>query len=306
MQRHDDIETLIARAAEIPPPWSDEKRRRVTERAVRQHKRGVWLRRAGGAAVVAAACLVGVSLVRSAPTPARPHAEPHVAVTTTPAPQAPPVTAGSELRFDGATVTLPATASVRVAEVKPERVELVLERGYVDCDVTHRESRQFVIKARGVTVRDVGTQFRVAIEGDDVNVSVTEGEVAIEGCDTGRVGAHGNARCRSPVPQVPIPRAVDQAAERLQSPADARDDDAVLRVLTQAIAQAPADHGLIPTAKLYRGQLLERGHRDDEAAGLYREVAECVAVSDGVRENARTLLRRLHARRRTDGGHDAR
>lgn len=303
MERHDDIETLIARAAEIPPPWSDEKRRRVTERAVRQHKRGVWLRRAGGAAVVAAACLVGVSLVRSAPTPARPHVEPHVAVTNTPAPQA-PIAAMSVLRFDDATVTLPATARVHVAEVKPERVELVLERGYVDCNVTHRPSRQFVIKAHGVTVRDIGTQFRVAIEGDDVSVAVTEGEVDVTGCGVGRVGAHGNARCRSPVRL--IPQAVDQAAERLQSPADARDDEDVLRVLTQAIAEAPANHGLIPTAKLYRGQLLERLRREDEAARLYQVVAEDVTVSEGVREQVRALLRRLHARRPEDGGRGAR
>jgi hypothetical protein len=214
----------------------------------------------------------------------------------------PPVTPVSELRFDGATVTLPETASVRVAEVKPEKIELVLERGYVDCDVTHRPSREFILKARGVTVRDVGTRFRVAIEGDDVNVSVTEGEVAIEGCDTGRVGAHGNARCRSPVPQVPIPQAVDEAAERLRAPADERADSETLHALTHAIELA-SGHGLVPTATLYQGQLLERLRREDEAARLYQAVAEDVAVSPGVRENARELLRRLRAGRTTDRGH---
>jgi TolA-binding protein len=59
----------------------------------------------------------------------------------------------------------------------PSAVRLVLERGRVDCDVTHRTGRSFVVLASGVEVHVVGTQFSVATEHDEGSIRV---EVRVE------------------------------------------------------------------------------------------------------------------------------
>ena len=59
----------------------------------------------------------------------------------------------------------------------PSAVRLVLERGRVDCDVTHRAGRSFVVVANGVEVHVIGTHFSVTTEHNEDTVRV---EVRVE------------------------------------------------------------------------------------------------------------------------------
>ncbi|MDF3068351.1 MAG: hypothetical protein K0R38_3952 [Polyangiaceae bacterium] len=57
---------------------------------------------------------------------------------------------------------------------------LVLDRGEVACNVTHRRSGSpFVVQAGEVRVEVIGTRFRVVREGDAARVSVQEGVVRV-------------------------------------------------------------------------------------------------------------------------------
>jgi transmembrane sensor len=70
-------------------------------------------------------------------------------------------------------------------ERTPSSLKLVLGRGRIACDVTHREGRSFVVAAGGVEVRVVGTRFSVANEdaegGTRVEVRVERGAVEVRG-----------------------------------------------------------------------------------------------------------------------------
>jgi hypothetical protein len=59
-------------------------------------------------------------------------------------------------------------------------IDLDLEQGRVDCDVTPRRSRpRFAVHAADVDVLVVGTAFSVERDGDEVKVQVTRGKVAV-------------------------------------------------------------------------------------------------------------------------------
>jgi len=85
---------------------------------------------------------------------------------------------GSELKVDPA-------SRVEVGDRTPSVVKLVLKRGRLGCDVTHRPGRSFVVMADGVEVRVVGTRFSVATEHDGgsarVEVRVERGTVEVRG-----------------------------------------------------------------------------------------------------------------------------
>jgi hypothetical protein len=71
-----------------------------------------------------------------------------------------------------------------------ESVKLVLTRGWVELDVTHRVGREFVVQAGGVDVVVRGTHFRVELSGENpqvVKVVVTRGKVDVRDRRSGNV-----------------------------------------------------------------------------------------------------------------------
>jgi TolA-binding protein len=84
---------------------------------------------------------------------------------------------------DGSKLRLDPRSRVEVGDKTPSAVSLVLQRGRVDCDVTHREGRTFVVVASGVEVHVIGTHFSVANEQNEdslrVEVRVERGTVEV-------------------------------------------------------------------------------------------------------------------------------
>jgi transmembrane sensor len=89
---------------------------------------------------------------------------------------------------DGSQLKLDPASRVEVGDRTPSVVKLVLKRGRLGCDVTHRPGRSFVVVADGVEVRVVGTRFSVSTEhGADsarVEVQVERGTVEVRGAGT--------------------------------------------------------------------------------------------------------------------------
>ena len=86
---------------------------------------------------------------------------------------------------DGSTLKLDPSSRVEVGDRTPAAVKLVLARGRIACDVTHRPGRSFVVAAGGVEVRVVGTRFTVSTEQSEettrVEVRVERGVVEVRG-----------------------------------------------------------------------------------------------------------------------------
>jgi transmembrane sensor len=70
-------------------------------------------------------------------------------------------------------------AIVRVHEVGDARVRAELVSGAVDVEIVPRDGREVVVAAGRVTVRVLGTVFRVAREGDRTRVAVRRGRVEV-------------------------------------------------------------------------------------------------------------------------------
>jgi TolA-binding protein len=88
---------------------------------------------------------------------------------------------------DGSSLKVEPRSRVEVRDRTAASLKLVLARGRIACDVTHREGRSFVVAASGVEVRVVGTRFTVANEeaeaGRRVEVRVERGVVEVLGAD---------------------------------------------------------------------------------------------------------------------------
>jgi len=80
---------------------------------------------------------------------------------------------------DGSIVELKEGARVTVAYAATLR-RVVLDRGEAHFQVAKDASRPFVVSARGVEIRAVGTAFSVQLRPNQVEVLVTEGRVAVE------------------------------------------------------------------------------------------------------------------------------
>lgn len=87
----------------------------------------------------------------------------------------------SELRTlaDGSVVELNKDAEIAVDYSAAER-HIRLIRGEAYFTVAKNPERPFVVTAGGVRVRALGTVFNVRLQGDDVDVLVTEGKVRID------------------------------------------------------------------------------------------------------------------------------
>lgn len=89
---------------------------------------------------------------------------------------------------DGSVVELNANSQVRV-DLRPDRRRATVVRGEGHFTIAHDSARPFIVSARGVAVRAVGTAFNVRLVANAVEVMVTEGTVAVSDQDTPTPGA---------------------------------------------------------------------------------------------------------------------
>lgn len=183
------------------------------------------LRAASGAVAVLLAC-AWLWRPESAPDPAAPAAVPPVV-------SAP----GRQILPDGSVVVLRGDAAVEVNYgAESRRVRLL--RGEAIFDVRKDSARPFVVRAAGVDVRAVGTEFAVSVQDVGVEVLVTEGEVAVQrlaGPDTSSGGDSPPAAALQPA----APPAASGAMAAAHPPAEYM-LQAGRRIVVQFSAQAAA------------------------------------------------------------------
>jgi hypothetical protein len=81
---------------------------------------------------------------------------------------------------DGSQVDVAAASHITLANARPDRVHIVLTRGSMALDVTHKPERSFIVSVGGFDVIVRGTRFRVVLgEGaaNSLTVAVDEGRV---------------------------------------------------------------------------------------------------------------------------------
>ncbi len=88
-------------------------------------------------------------------------------------------TSSQRVLDDGSVVELNRDASLSVAFTADER-RVTLERGEAHFAVEKDAARPFIVRARGVDVRAVGTAFNVRVDRTAVEVLVTEGRVELD------------------------------------------------------------------------------------------------------------------------------
>jgi ferric-dicitrate binding protein FerR (iron transport regulator) len=174
---------------------------------------------------------------------------------------------------DGSSLKVEPRSRVEVGDRTASALKLVLARGRIACDVTHRPGRSFVVAAGGVEVRVVGTRFSVANDEADggarVEVRVERGTVEVRspGGEIVRVEAGHTwsqvtktealaAEVEAPTPPVPSPEK-SHAAPRARP--DARE------LFEQARSQWRAGR-IEAAAQTY--QALLASHPRDPRAGL--------------------------------------
>lgn len=129
-------------------------------------------RRLATAGALAAAVVIGwFALVPSAPEPAS-----APAVAAAPLVMLQPA---RQVLGDGTIIDLRDGAEIAV-EFTTQYRRVTLLHGEVHFAVAKNPERPFIVKAAGVDVRAVGTEFSVELAGSGVDVVVTEGKVAVE------------------------------------------------------------------------------------------------------------------------------
>lgn len=209
-------ESAAARALrEEPVPWdpahAEQRLLDVQELAARGDLLRARVRRVAlGAGACAALVLGGVTAV-------------HLASQRTSAPVTTVVERDLELtRFaDGSTARVTESGGhLSVQKATPEEVEVALAAGNADFEVAPNLARSFVVFAGGVSVRVVGTQFRVERAGERVRVAVTRGKVEVrwpEGSSFLRAGESRWFPPESPVAATAPPSVPAAAPSREQS-----------------------------------------------------------------------------------------
>jgi transmembrane sensor len=121
---------------------------------------------------------------------------------------------------DGSKVSLASRTELQVRGNQASNVALSLTRGKVECDVTHRADRKFVVLAGDVEVRVVGTKFTVqATSGDDPRVEVSVLSGVVEVVSRRRPGIVARVAAGQSWIQNPEPSALSPSAP-LVAPAD--------------------------------------------------------------------------------------
>ena len=107
---------------------------------------------------------------------------------------------------DGSTLELNAASAARVQFTPAER-RVNLEAGEAHFAVAHDTARPFIVSAGPIAVRAVGTAFNVRYAaGGDIEVTVTEGKVAVSGAERADPNAHSTAIFVSAGQRIVLPR----------------------------------------------------------------------------------------------------
>jgi transmembrane sensor len=156
----------------------------LSEELIREVERQVRQRRRQRNALVAtvAALAIAAAVWQS------PHAPARLARTATPPVSAVVSLPPRQTLPDGTVVELKDDASIAVDFSGPLR-RVTLVQGEALFHVAKNPQRPFVVSARGVEVRAVGTAFSVQLGNSAVDVLVTEGRVAIDHADNVATGA---------------------------------------------------------------------------------------------------------------------
>ena len=202
--RRDEVNAHFNRVSPLPPPGRDTPALAPTPGPnVRWWRPVLW---SGLAAALVLGAFLGFRALPSAPGP-----ETRYATTT----------AGYERArlADGSTLELNTASAARVQFTPAER-RVELESGEAHFEVAHDTARPFVVSAGGVTVRAVGTAFNVRYVSGAVEVTVTEGKVAVgpAGSATGATLVAANQRLALSL----APAAAPAPAIQSLAPADVR------------------------------------------------------------------------------------
>lgn len=100
---------------------------------------------------------------------------------------------------DGSVVELPRNTEIQI-EFSGDMRRVVLMRGEAHFTVMKDAQRRFVVVARGVEARAIGTAFAVRVDRSAVEVVVTEGRVEVE-----QVDGSGSPRVPNATPSAPAP-----------------------------------------------------------------------------------------------------
>ena len=119
----------------------------------------------------------------------------------------------------GSTLTVGPHSALVLARFDTRDVELVLgERGQVDVEVSHRAPEQrFVVRAGERTVEVRGTAFRVARDGDQVEIACEHGRVAVSSPGRGDAVELGGGVYRRPA-LVELPRQLGPMCDETFAP----------------------------------------------------------------------------------------
>jgi transmembrane sensor len=129
--------------------------------------------------------------------------------------------AGQHMLPDGSSVELNRGAAVDLRYTDRER-RVLLREGEAHFIVTKGDPRPFVVAARSIDVRAVGTAFNVRVDAGVVEVLVTEGRVRVDATPAGNRGPTPRHETNTAAPLIPVlttrQRAVVSLAPQLEPP----------------------------------------------------------------------------------------
>lgn len=256
---------LLEAARQVEVGWSDQRLEqnlsRVRERRARRQRRIVVA--AAVSAVVAAAALT-LLLTATLRKPAQLALSAPSAVT---APQQPTTTFA-----DGSVARVADGAELVVRSTGAARVESVLLRGAADFEVTKRPEREFIVLAGPVSVRVVGTRFRVERSAERTRVSVSEGKVEVREGDAKTYLEAGESRF------FPAPVAVEPEPQKASAALSARARFLELarggeyRAAYQVMSQSPSAVGANAEDLLLAADAARNSGHPEQAVGFLRRV----------------------------------
>lgn len=127
----------------------------------------------------AAAAAIGIAML--APSPITPRSSPYVVATNAGERRTVALQQGTSIELSGETVLRLDRADPRVA---------TLDRGEALFHVSHDAAHPFTMAVGSVTIRDLGTVFNVAREGNGLTIAVAEGSVLFQpGSKARKLGA---------------------------------------------------------------------------------------------------------------------
>lgn len=154
-------------------------------------------------------------------------------------------------------------------------IVVVLDHGEVDCEVAPRRGRPpFVVRSGDVSVRVIGTHFRVSRDGDATQVSVAHGIVEVdehEHATTVTAGQTWPAASPPPAPSA-VPSAVPSASAPFAAPS-IRASSGGPPLASAAWPPAPTASSAASPRERYEKALSLESSQPDAALATYRELA---------------------------------